>query len=146
MPAAPSTAGRSISSAADNDPDAEVVRSSFDALNSGDIDAILAHFHADAVFDATRVLEGTYQGHEEYRRFLEALLESNELRWEEIELRREGDSIVAFVCARGAGVASGVPVERRFGFRYWVEDGLIARQEVHRDIDALVAEIAEDRR
>ena len=89
-------------------------------------------------------MEGTYNGHAEYRRFLEALLQSGNLRWEEPRFISGGDHLVVIASVRGTGAASEAPMDRRFAFRYWIEDGLIRRQEVHPDVDAVLADVGEN--
>jgi ketosteroid isomerase-like protein len=113
-------------------------------VNRRDLDAILAHFHADVVFDASRVMEGTYSGRSEYRRFLEDLLLSTELHWTPTSIEGVGDHVVAVATVSGAGTTSEAPVERTFAFRYWVEEGLIRRQEVYPDVDAVRGEVERD--
>ena len=88
-------------------------------------------------------MEGTYRGHAEYRGFLEGLLESGDLRWEVATIHPAGDHFVVVSSVRGTGATSEAPMERTFAFRYWVDDGLIRRQEVHTNVDALLAEAGE---
>ena len=123
--------------------DVELVRSSFEALNRRDLDAILAHFHPDVVFDATRIMEGTYTGRAEYRRFLDELFQASELHWDATSILSAGDHVAVIARVSGFGSASEAPMQRRFAFRYWVEDGLIRRQEVHPDVDAVRNELEE---
>lgn len=81
----------------------ELVRSSFAAINDRDVDAILAHFSDDVVFDGSRVMEGVYHGKDSFRGFLEALIESATLEYRDLSFLEDGDRVIALGTIHGRG-------------------------------------------
>jgi len=123
--------------------DYAVIRSSYDALNARDVDAVLGHFTEDCIFDASRIMEGVYEGREAYRGFLERLLEATEIVYtpEEMITNPRGPVLVR-TRLHGAGSSSKAPMVGELGFVYELEEALIHRQEVHPDPDELLRSAA----
>ena len=118
----------------------ETVRESLDAINSSDFDRVCACFTDDVVFDGTRIAEGIYQGKASYRSFLEESKRTNAYRFSNYTLLLDEDTVIAVVDTELVGSRSGASTLGRLGFRYQMRDGLIARQEIHADVDELLRE------
>ena len=94
----------------------EVVRRAHVALNSGDVEALLAECDADFRLDMSdRVLNPeVYMGHEGIRQFLADVHEAWEtFTWEPEELLESGILVVSFIRSLGRGRGSGVELDRR---------------------------------
>jgi ketosteroid isomerase-like protein len=95
----------------------DVVREIVDALNRGDVDAMLAHMDHDFEW---RPLENTpasrnVRGHEHVRRYVEDWIATfDDLRLEILDLSAVGDQVVVEVHGHGRGRASGVQLHNRF--------------------------------
>jgi len=98
-------------------PGIDLVRGLIDALNRGDVDAMLARMHPDFEW---RPLEASpvasvYRGHEQVRRYVEDWLGTFEsLRLELEELTEQGDQVLTIVRGYGRGRASGVQLDSPF--------------------------------
>jgi ketosteroid isomerase-like protein len=86
-------------------------------------------------------MEGTYEGKGPYRRFLESLIETVDIDYENVGYLTDADRVVAIADVVGAGSTSGIPVQGRVAFVYYLRDGLIYRQEVHPDVETLLREV-----
>lgn len=94
----------------------EIVRRAHDALNSGDIEALVAECDPDFRLDMSdRVLNpDVYEGHEGIRRFLADVHEAWEtFTWEPEELVESEDRVLALVRSTGRGRGSGLELDRR---------------------------------
>ena len=117
----------------------EVVRRASEALNEGDIDALLAFCHDDFELDMSdRVLNPeTYRGHEGVRRFYAEVHDAWERYvWEPEELHDTGDLVVALVRARGRGRGSGLEVDRKAAMTWRLRDGRASELRFFRDREA----------
>ena len=95
----------------------ELVREIIDALNRGDVDAMLARMDPDFEW---RPLEDSpvsrlYRGHEHVRRYVEDWLSTFDDVWLELgEPSAAGDQVVVAVRGHGRGRASGVELYSSF--------------------------------
>jgi ketosteroid isomerase-like protein len=103
----------------------EVVRRAHDALNAGDMDALVALCDTEFRLDMSdRVFNpAVYTGHDGIRRFY------SEVRdvwvsyvWEPEKLMEAGDNVVALLRSIGTGQGSGVEVERRTAMVWTVRE------------------------
>jgi ketosteroid isomerase-like protein len=110
----------------------ELVREIIDALNRGDVDAMLARMDPDFEW---RPLEDspvspTYRGHEHVRRYVEDWLSTlDNLRLELGEPSAVGDHVVVVVEGHGRGHASGVELYSRFCQVWTLRRGRAVRME-----------------
>jgi ketosteroid isomerase-like protein len=104
----------------------ELVRGIIEALNRGDVDAMLARMHPDFEW---RPLEQSpvarvYRGREQVRRYVEDWLGTfNSLRLELEDPTEVADRVVAVVQGHGRGRASGLALDTRFCQVWTVRDG-----------------------
>jgi ketosteroid isomerase-like protein len=94
----------------------ETVRRAHEALNRGDIEALLAECDPDFRLDMSdRVLNpDVYDGHEGIRRFLIEVHEAWEtFTWEPEELFESDDLVLSLVHSTGRGRGSGLELDRR---------------------------------
>lgn len=95
----------------------ELVRGIIEALNRGDVDAMLARMHPDFEW---RPLEQSpvarvYRGHEQVRRYVEDWLGTfDSLRIDLEDPTEVADRVIAAVHGHGRGRASGLELEARF--------------------------------
>jgi ketosteroid isomerase-like protein len=118
--------------------DVELVRSAFEAWNSGDIDEFAELAAEDiAWLEVSGRPEGGSSerlGRDRLRRSLESLFDAWESYHLEVERIEEvGDRVVAVVREVARGRSSGLEVDGRWGYLVSVEDGLIVRIEAYRD-------------
>ena len=110
----------------------EVVCDIIDALNRGDVDAMLARMDADFEWrplDASPVA-GIYRGHEQVRRYVEDWLSTFDiLRLELAGPSEVGDHVVVVVRGHGRGRASGVELYNRFCQVWKLHCGTAVRME-----------------
>src|ERR671923_1722891 len=94
----------------------EIVRLAHEALNIGDVDALVALCDPGFRLDMSdRVLNpAVYEGHDGIRRFYAEVRDVWEsYTWEPEELIEAGDCVVALLRSSGTGRGSGIEVERR---------------------------------
>jgi ketosteroid isomerase-like protein len=118
--------------------DVELVRSAFEAWNSGDIDEFAELAAEDiAWLEVSGRPEGGSSerlGRDRMRRALESLFDAWESYRIEVErIEEAGNRVLAVVREVAKGRASGVEIASRWGYLVNVEDGLIARIEAYRD-------------
>jgi uncharacterized protein len=118
--------------------DVELVRSAFEAWNSGDIDEFTELAAEDiAWLEVSGRPEGGASerfGRDRLRRSLESLFDAWESYHLEVErIEAVGDRVVAVVREVARGRSSGLEVDGRWGYLVTVEDGLIVRIEAYRD-------------
>ena len=129
---------------------AELTRLAFEAVNQGDIDAVMSFFAPDAVLDG-RAGGGLYEGRVAIRGFLDDWVGSfAELRYEVEEFAVLDDGVVlAVVKQEGRPVGVDGQVHQREGWAMrWSADGLLVRLTTHTDIDearAATERLAESR-
>ena len=116
---------------------AELTQRAFEAVNRGEIDAVMSFFAADAVLDG-RAGFGSVEGEAEVRAFLEEWFGSfAELRMEvEESVVLDNGVVLAMVNQEGRPVGVDAQVHQREGWAIcWSADGLIQRLTTHTDLD-----------
>jgi ketosteroid isomerase-like protein len=114
----------------------EIVRSAHDALNGGDMDALVVLCDAEFRLDmSNRVFNpAVYEGHDGIRRFYSEVRDVwASYVWEPEELMEAGDSVVALLRSGGTGRGSGVEVERRTAMVWTVRKGRAVALRFFRD-------------
>ena len=104
----------------------EIVRRAHEALNSGDVDALIALCDSRFRLDMSdRVFNpAVFEGHEGIRRFHSEVRDVWESYvWEPEELIDAGCDVVALLRSRGRGRGSGVEVDRETAMVWSVRDG-----------------------
>jgi ketosteroid isomerase-like protein len=119
-----------------------VVERCFEAWNRGDVDGVVDNYGPGVVYDGSGYGEGVYSGREAAREHLRdvfsSLVFSNEVR----ELRQHGAKVLAESRVSGRGFSSAAGVEGELGFVFTVEDGLVVRLRVFRDLSEARAAFA----
>ena len=110
----------------------EWIRAGFEAHNRGDVDALVAVYHPEAVFET--LLLGTHHGNESIR----VIFEENQKTMSgydvvPVELIDAGDKVVAVAKAVGAGKASEIALDEPFAFVFTFKDGLVIREQAFRN-------------
>jgi ketosteroid isomerase-like protein len=116
----------------------EIVRGAHEALNAGDMDALVALCDADFELDMSdRVFNpAVYEGHEGIRRFYAEVRDVwASYIWEPEELMEVEDNVVALLRSGGVGRGSGVEVERRTAMVWTVREGRATALRFFRDRD-----------
>jgi ketosteroid isomerase-like protein len=119
----------------------EIVQRAHQALNSGDIDALLALCDARFRLDMSdRVFNpAVYEGHDGIRRFYAEVREVWESYvWEAEELIEAGDSVVALIHSTGRGRGSGVVAERHTAIVWTLRKGRATAARFFRDQEQAV--------
>jgi ketosteroid isomerase-like protein len=114
----------------------EVVRRAHQALNGGDMDALVVVCDVDFRLDMSdRVFNpAVYEGHDGIRRFYSEVRDVwASYVWEPEELMEAGDSVVALLRSGGRGRGSGVEVERRTAMVWTVREGRATAVRFFRD-------------
>jgi ketosteroid isomerase-like protein len=113
----------------------DVLRRGFDALNSGDMERILAFVDPDfeAVVPPQFSAEpDTYRGYAGVRRYFESFQHAmDDIRFEAGQLWDAGDSIVVEVRLTARGRETGIPVEQRIAQVWGIRDGRATRAETY---------------
>jgi ketosteroid isomerase-like protein len=115
----------------------ELVRRSVEAADKRDLDAHMAFYAPDAVWDASPMGIGTFEGQAAMRAFWEDWLSSYE-GWElqTVEVQDLGTGVTfAVLDQRGRLVGSSGEIELRYAAVTEWEDGKIARITNYTDID-----------
>ena len=126
------------------DRDLQAVRDSYDALNSGDIEATLAVLAPDAEWHESSALPdaGSYRGRDALRAFLEDFLQSWERFHQEVEeVIVEGDRAALMIHLTARGRGSGAEVDARYAHVWTLRDGLAVRVDAFYDRDAALRAI-----
>jgi ketosteroid isomerase-like protein len=128
----------------------ELTRGQWEAVNRGDVDALMSRFPPDGVYDPSPTGLGVFEGPAAIRGFLEEWWGAfEELRYELEEVRDLGNGVVFAVVrqdGRPAG-STGYVRAREAYVHEWV-DGMIARVTIYLDIDearAAAERLAEER-
>ena len=122
--------------------DVEVAEAALRLWNQGDRAGFLATFHSDgewssAIKRQVEGGEGLYRGREEIGSFWDewhAVWEDLNVIVSDVRSPRDG-CVVLFGGLHGTGTGSGIGLERRFGWVFQIEDGLIreVRAYLNRD-------------
>jgi ketosteroid isomerase-like protein len=111
----------------------EAIRAGFAAHNRGDLDALVALYDPEAVFET--LLLGTHRGNESIR----FIYEENQKTLSgydvvPVELIEVGeDKVVAVAQAVGAGSSSQIVVDEPFAFVFTLRGGRIVREQAFRN-------------
>jgi ketosteroid isomerase-like protein len=114
----------------------EVVRRAHQALNGGDMDALVVLCDLEFRLDMSdRVFNPeVYAGHDGIRRFYSEVRDVwASYVWEPEELMEVGDNVVALLRSTGRGQGSGVEVERRTAMVWTVRQGRATALRFFRD-------------
>ncbi|MDQ4040156.1 MAG: nuclear transport factor 2 family protein [Actinomycetota bacterium] len=119
----------------------ELMRSSLDGWNRGDIGAWLAPCHPDIEFRTSGVYPGLdpiYRGHAELRHFWEVMREP----WESLQIRieqvREVDDQLVSLCVFEGHAREGMTVRREVAWISRFADELIVRADAYGSWDEAV--------
>ena len=114
----------------------EIVQRAHDALNSGDVEALVSECDPDFRLDMSdRVLNpAVYEGHDGIRRFLDEVREAWEtFTWEPEELLESGDLVLSLIRSTGRGRGSGLELDRRAAMIWTVPAELVLSLRFFRD-------------
>jgi ketosteroid isomerase-like protein len=120
------------------DENLKLVRVAYEALNRGDIEAVVDLCEPDFELDMSeRVFNpATYEGHDGLRRFYREVREVwEEFRWEPEDLYGAGDRVVALLHSHGRGRGSGVEIDRHVGMVWTVREGRASALHFYLDPD-----------
>jgi ketosteroid isomerase-like protein len=123
-------------------PSTEIVRRALEALNAGDVEAMVGVCGEDFRLDMSdRVFNpAVYEGHDGIRAFYAEVLDIWEsLTWEPIEIQEFGDLVAAVLESRGKGRGSGLELDRRSAMLWRIEGGRARSVVFYRDPDAAMA-------
>jgi ketosteroid isomerase-like protein len=121
------------------DDELAAVRSSYEALNRGDIEATMAILAPDVEWRESAALPdtGTFRGREAVRSFLEDFLEQWQQFHQEVEdVVVEGDRAALLIHLTARGRGSGADVDARYAHLWTLRDGVGVRVEAYYDRDA----------
>jgi 3-hydroxy-9,10-secoandrosta-1,3,5(10)-triene-9,17-dione monooxygenase reductase component len=117
----------------------ETIRRAHEALNSGDVDGLVAVCDSSFRLDMSdRVLNpAVYEGHEGIRQFVAEVHEAWEtFTWEPEELVESGDLVLALIRSTGRGRGSGVELDRHAAMLWTVPAERAVSLRFFRDRDA----------
>jgi ketosteroid isomerase-like protein len=112
----------------------EVVRAIVEALNRGDVDAMLERMDPDFEWRPLEAspVAGVSRGHEQVRRYVEDWLATFEgLRLDLEEPEEARDRVTVAVRAHGRGRASGLSLDSRFSQVWTLRDGKAVTMQEH---------------
>ena len=105
----------------------QVLRDGIAAINSGEIERILAFVHPDFVAIVPEELStepDTYRGHEGIRRYFESFWDAmDDIRFDAVRFWDAGDHVVVDVRLTARGRQTSIPVEQRAALVWSVLDG-----------------------
>jgi ketosteroid isomerase-like protein len=116
----------------------ELVRRAHEALNDGDMDALVALCDVEFRLDMSdRVFNpAVYEGHAGIVRFYSEVRDVwASYLWQPEELVQTGENVVALLRSGGRGRGSGVEVERQTAMVWTVRDGRATALRFFRDRD-----------
>jgi uncharacterized protein len=114
----------------------ELVRRAHEALNGGEVDALVALCDVGFRLDMSdRVLNpAVYEGHDGIRRFYAEVREVwASYTWEPEELVESEDTVIALLRSGGRGRGSGIEVERRTAMVWTVRENRATSLRFYRD-------------
>lgn len=106
----------------------DVARRGFEAVNSGDLAALLELVDDDIVADVPSGFANSdaYRGREAFERMMDQWLEPWEaFHAEPLEFIEEGDAVVVPVHQTGTGRESGIEVDMNLAYLMRIRDGLL---------------------
>jgi 3-hydroxy-9,10-secoandrosta-1,3,5(10)-triene-9,17-dione monooxygenase reductase component len=117
----------------------ETIRRAHEALNSGDVEGLVAECDPSFRLDMSdRVLNpAVYEGHEGIRQFVAEVHEAWEtFTWEPEELVERGDLVLALIRSTGRGRGSGLELDRHAAMLWTVPAERAVSLRFYRDRDA----------
>ena len=123
---------------------ADLIRSSYTALNRGDVEAALAALHRDAVWTESAELPGSdrFEGRQEIERFLAGFLEHWDVFHQEVtSVIVEGDRALAMITLTAVGRESGAEVRARYAHVWTMREGLGAAVDAFYDPERALGEL-----
>jgi ketosteroid isomerase-like protein len=117
----------------------ETIRRAHEALNSGDVEALVALCDPSFRLDMSdRILNpAVYEGHEGIRQFVAEVHEAWEtFTWEPEELVESGDLVLALIHSTGRGRGSGLELDRHAAMLWTVPAERAVSLRFYRDRDA----------
>ena len=115
---------------------AEVVQKAHDALNAGDVEALVSLCDPGVRLDMSdRVLNpAVYESHDGIRSFYAEVMEVWEsFTWEPTDLHEAGDLVLVEIHSRGKGRGSGLALDRHAAMLWRVEEGQVVSITFYRD-------------
>ena len=126
----------------------EVLRRGLAAINSGDIERIVAFVDPDFVVVVPQELSAepdTYRGHEGLRRYFESFWEAmDDIRFEAERFWDTGDHVVSRVRLTARGKQTGIPVEQLAVLVWRIADGKATQVEAFASQDQALASVGLD--
>lgn len=118
----------------------ELVRTSLDAWNRGDVEGWLHGSHSDVEWtsEIAQAIEGSqtvYSGREGLRRFWNEWRAVWALTIDVSEFRERGHTVIALARVRARGQASGISFDRPIAYVFEFEDGLVRRARAYFDVE-----------
>jgi ketosteroid isomerase-like protein len=123
---------------------ADVIRSSYAAMNRGEVEAALAALHPDAVWNESPELPGAdrFQGREEIERFLRGFLEQWETFHQEVtSVIVERERALAMITLTAIGRESGAQVRARYAHLWTMREGLGVEVDAFYDVEKALREL-----
>ena len=121
----------------------ELARRCLDALNSGDLEGVLALVADDIVADVPSGYAedaDAYRGREGFQRMLDQWLEPwCDYRAEPLEFFEEGDTVVVSIDQSATGRESGVEVDMHVAYLLRARDGLVVEWRLCADAEEALA-------
>ena len=122
------------------DADLTVVRTNSAAFGARDVEGMLRCYAADAeVVDRRRFGFGSFRGHDELRTYYEGIVGSAADLHEKLEVVHAADGVIVADCELSGHLATdpaGPLVSAVYALVITLRDGLIARLEIHEDVEA----------
>jgi ketosteroid isomerase-like protein len=114
----------------------DLVRRGFDAMNAGDLDALMQLVADDIVADVPTGYANadTYRGRDGFRRMAEQWLEPwSSFRAEPLDFIEQGDAVVIPIRQSATGRESGIEVEMDLAYLLRVRDGKLVEWRLCKD-------------
>ena len=121
-----------------------MIRSSYAAMNRGEVEAALAALHPDAVWNESPELPGAdrFQGREEIERFLRGFLEQWETFHQEVtSVIVERERALAMITLTAIGRESGAQVRARYAHLWTMCEGLGVEVDAFYDVEKALREL-----
>jgi uncharacterized protein len=123
---------------------ADVIRSSYAAMNRGDVEGALAALHRDARWNESPELPGAdrFEGREEIERFLRGFLEQWDTFHQEVtSVIVEGERALAMITLTAVGRESGAQVRARYAHLWTMRERLGVEVDAFYDLEKALAEL-----